>query len=126
MRAIEIAIFLIVLQASVGFVSGLDLFSTGLDAGDNQFSAYGDDTQWDAASETETSDSIMDYATITAKMTIGALQKIVGILSAIFVIYPVLVTTFMIPAPVAAILQVMIYAIYGIAYIEYRRGMDIF
>lgn len=126
MRAIEIAIFLIVLQASVGFVSGLDLFSTGLDAGENQYTDYGDDTQWDREEDATTTPGVIDTASVAIDMTIGALLKVIEILGAIFIIYPVLVTTFMIPAPVAAILQVMIYAIYGIAYVEYRRGMDIF
>jgi len=119
-RALEIAVFLIILQASIGFTTSLDLFSTSLDVQNNEFSDWGGDTDF----QSESADS---SATLLSSLQLfwNAMNSIIQILTAVFVVFPILVSTFGIPGEVAAIMQLSIWTIYVIGLIEFKAGRQL-
>lgn len=120
MRAIEIAVFLILLQASIGFVSGMGIFEPDLYVESNQFTEWGIDNFDD-----EFAPGSQSSLTASIELLIQSVGMIASMMLAVLIIYPLLVGTFFVPATVAALIQVGIYAVYLLGGIEFMSGRSL-
>jgi len=120
MRAVEIAVFLILLQASVGFVSGMGIFGPDLHIEDNAYTSWGIDNFDDDIELAEQSS-----LTSSIELLWKSLSMILEMLLAVLVIYPILVSTFYIPSTVAVLLQGGVYCIYMLGVIEFLSGRQL-
>ncbi len=123
MRALDITVFLIAIQASIGFIDATGAFdNTYYATPSNEYADY-NISQLGGAT---TKNDIISKGVSTAEMAVdflwNALFFIVTVLSALILIYPTLVTTFYIPASISAMLQVLIYFMYFLGYTEWKSG----
>ena len=125
MRAFHIMLFLIILQASVVFVSDTGIFDQNYieDASLAKNSYY---TSYNISNLTEYSageePSTWDYFTISAKWIIDGLFLFVKIIFAVAFIFPLLISIFNVPASLAAFIQGGIYVIYLWGYMQWKAG----
>jgi hypothetical protein len=120
-RATDITLFLILLQASIGFVNATDIFSTDYIATQTNQYSY-------------TVQSLADYNKVTAAPTAGdyittlatwgwqAFFIGIQIVFAVVLIFPSLVTVFHVPMILSAFMQVGIYYVYALWYAQYKSG----
>ena len=110
----KIVSFLIFLQMAIGFINGIALFSNPYAvAPDNEYTHY----TLTAANQTygASSDGIDIVEAVTSGLTIAWMMfKIMwSMFAAVFLIYPILVNTFHIPADLSLLIQCGIYILYG-------------
>lgn len=122
MRAMDIFIFCICLNLGIGFVNAM--LAEGKQAAflTNQ-SGKGWEYDSSLVSDLNQSDSniITDVAANT-RWVFSAVFFVLGMLLSIVWILPILVSTFMIPLPVAVMLQTIIYMIYAIGIVQWISG----
>lgn len=118
--AYDIARWLIIIEATIGFVNGLGLFDDNYYQQDvNNNSAYQTGNLDELAEEQATPASYFD---MLVTMVLGGFLMIVKMFLAVFFILPFLVTQFHIPLPLAALLQVGVYWVYYGAIAELRMN----
>ena len=123
MRAVEISLFLIFLSASIGLMNGIGVFD----------SHYGYEERapymfWSVSNLTQFQDenpSLWDQVVVYVQFTIQAIFWIATILFTVIAIYPALVNTFHVPAALSILLQIGLWAIYIIGYVQWKRGASI-
>jgi hypothetical protein len=119
-RATEIAIILIILQASIGFVNEMGIFSEDYaPTQNNQFTNY---TVTDISGYDSGSKSIYEQATAVVSIFFDGLRTAGTILFSVVVIYPTLVNLFHILPVISAFLQLVIWIIYSLAIAEIWSG----
>ena len=111
-RFYEIVLLLVVAQASIGFVNGIGIFHDAAYTQPDNPAAH-----WTISdAEGYKTDSVIGvgdyYQQIVGMITTG-LSMLFNILGAVIFIYPALVSTFMMPASLALVLQAGIYFIYA-------------
>ncbi|MDD2637209.1 MAG: hypothetical protein PHW82_17100 [Bacteroidales bacterium] len=118
--AYDIARWLIIIQATIGFVNGLGLF-------DDQY--YQQDINNESAYETGSLDELAEeqtspisYFDMLVTMVLGGFLMMIQIFLAVFFIFPTLVTQFYVPPSLASLLQVGIYWTYYGAIAELRMN----
>ena len=105
MRAYDILLFLVCLEASIGFVAAIDVFST----------TYVDpsavDTQWDLHTiENETQNqSIFDQIMLATDLLFRAVTMFFTMIVAIIAIYFPLTSVLGVPSEIALLLQGVVY-----------------
>lgn len=120
-RASDITLFIIILQAAVGFVNATGLYTMlYYSTPQNQYS-YTVQNLSDYNKAT-TSPSIGDYITILAAWTWETFFIGIQIVFAVIVVMPFLVLTFKIPLILSAFLQVGVYYIYATWYAQWKSG----
>lgn len=118
--AYDIARWLIIIQATIGFVNGLGLFDDPYYQEDvNNKSAY-ETGSLDELSEDQSSP--VSYFDMLVTMVLGGFLMMVYIFAAVFFILPTLITEFHVPLALAALLQVGVYWVYYGAYAELRMN----
>lgn len=118
--AYDIARWLIIIEATIGFVNGLGLTDAQYYQQDiNNRSAYevGD---LDELAEDQT--SATSYFDMLVTMVLGGFLMIIKMFLAVFFILPFLVTQFYVPLPLAALIQVGVYWCYYGAIAELRMN----
>lgn len=111
---VKIVVFIIFVQVAIGFVNGLGMFSSpALVNQTNEYTTYTLTKASDVYTGQTTGLSIADAVTNGWNMIWTAWTVIWGMISAIFLIYPILVNQFHIPAPLSALLQVGVYILYA-------------
>lgn len=117
---VKIVVFLIFLQMSIGFINGIGMFSGAVIP--NQTNMYTGYTLIQAetvyAGQT-TGLNIADAIMNGWNMLWTAWTVMWGMLSAVFLIYPVLVNQFHVPESVSFLLQCGIYILYGMTIFNY-------
>lgn len=111
-RFYEIVLLLVVAQASIGFVNGLGIFTdTAYTQPDNPAAHWyiNDSDNY----FTDNTVGVSDYVQMITGFIGVAITMLWDILGAVVFIYPALVTTFMMPAALALVLQSGIYFIYA-------------
>lgn len=118
--AYDIARWLIIIEATIGFVNGFGLTDTQYYQQDiNNKSAY-EVGNLDELAEDQT--SATSYFDMLVTMVLGGFLMIVKMFLAVFFILPYLVTQFHVPLPLAALIQVAVYWVYYGAIAELRMN----
>ena len=124
MRAWDITLLLIVVQACIGLVNGIGLFDVTYFASQNDSTtAYtvGDISDLhDVESGGEVSQ--MSYFDLAVTFGMAGINLLFKIVEAIVFIFPVLVDQFCIPLPLAAVLQSMIYLQIAWGYAQWKSN----
>ena len=125
MKAYQIALYLIILQASIGLVNDLGVFSHNYaSTPTNEYISW-NVSQIGGAYGNQTEPSVWDMMVVAARMIWESLIALLKILLAVVVIYPILVNVFMIPPQISGLIQVGIYVVYGIALVQFKTGRNI-
>ena len=119
-RASEITLFLILIQASIGFVDATGLFSQHYMAVPSNNASY---TITDLNTYAgEQNPGILDELMIVARWAIDAFFIGLKIIFTVIFVLPTLIFTFGVPTAIAAFIQVGIYYIYGTWYAQWKSG----
>jgi len=120
-RATSLALFIILVQASIGFVDASGLFSAHyLDTPQNNANYQLEDLK---AYSAQTDDpGLWDDAKTLARWSIDAFLIGIKIVFAVAFIFPTLVKDLGVPAILSAFLQVGVYFVYATWYAQYRSG----
>lgn len=111
---VKIVVFLIFLQLSIGFINGIGMFDApAITNQTNEYTGYTLTKASDVYSGQTTGLNISDAIINGWSMIWTAWTVIWGMLSAVFMIYPVLVNQFHIPPSISILLQAGIYILYG-------------
>lgn len=120
-RASDLTLFLIILQASIGFVDATGLFTShymGAPVSNNASYTISDLNTYTVNPDPSTwGELIMAAHWMVETLIIG-----VKIIFAVVFVFPTLVFVFNVPAILAAFLQVGVYYIYSIWYAQYKSG----
>lgn len=120
-RATEITLFLVILQAAIGFVNATDLFSNDYYATPQNQYVYNVSDLEDYTAITNDR-SPLDYFTMLVSWTWHSFIIVLQIVFSIVFIFAPLVNTFGVPIILAAFIQVGIYFIYATWYIQFKSG----
>lgn len=124
MRAWDITFLLIVVQACIGLVNGVGLFDqTYFTTQNDSTTAYtvGDISDLhDVESGGEVSQ--MSYFDFAVTFGMAGINLMFNIIQAIVFIFPVLVTQFQIPLPIAAVMQSLIYMQVAYGYAQWKSN----
>ena len=123
MRAYDILLFLVCLEATIGFVSSLQVFPTDyVDA-----SAVQTPADWNLQEvENQTaSQSIFDKVMLATDMLFKALSMFLNMLVAIVAIYIPLTSVLGVPSEIALLLQGVVYVVYAWAIIQFLSGRSV-
>src|SRR3989337_2082280 len=119
-RASEITLFLIIVQASIGFVDAIDLFDQSyLSVPANNASYTLTDLEEYTAGQNP---GVMDELLLMAQWAIEALMIGIKVILTVIFVLPMLINTFGVPLALAAFIQVGIYYIYGTWYAQFKSG----
>lgn len=122
MRAIEISLFIIMIQASVVFVNSAGLFSNTYAASpQNTYTEY-NISQLSAGTEDPNNLDLIDMVWMGIRWIIDGFFVLLKVLLAIVLIWPWMVFEFHVPAEIATFLQVGIYVIYWLGYASWKSG----
>lgn len=129
MRAFDIILFLIILQASIVFVGHAGIFNhnylTNTSLAENQYSTYTVKGNLSGYSDVSQNPSAWDYFKTSITWAVQALIMFVKILFSVLVIYPTLVDVFGIPAPLSALIQVVIVVLWVIGLAQLKSKTSI-
>jgi len=124
MRAWDITLLLIVIQACIGLVNGIGLFDQAYFATQNDSTTaftVGDISDLhDVESGGEVSQ--MSYFDLAVTFGMAGINLLFKIIEAIVFIFPTLVNLFHIPLPLAAVLQSMIYLQVAWGYAQWKSN----
>ena len=123
MRAWDITLLLIVIQACIGLVNGIGLFDTTYFATQNDSTAYtvGDISDLHDV-ESGGAVSQMSYFDLAVTFGMAGINLLFKIIEAIVFIFPTLVNLFHIPLPLAAVMQSMIYLQVAWGYAQWKSN----
>lgn len=122
MRAFQIILFIILLQAAIGFTNTIGVFDQPFYATpDNKVTGYTVENL-SSFGDVGENPSILDYAAISITWVWQGLVMFLQIAFAIVLVYPTLVDTFGIPGSLSAFIQVGIYVIYVWGYMQFKTG----
>ena len=121
-RASDITLFIILVQASIGFVDASGMFQAHyMDIPSNNAS-YTISDLGDFASQTDQTSSLIDQAELYAYWAWDAFFIGLKIIFAVVFVLPTLVNTFGINVLLATFLQAGVYYIYTVWYAQYKSG----
>jgi len=121
MRAYDILLFLVCLEASIGFVSSLNIFPVSyVDA-----SAVQSNWNLEELEEQAQAQSVIDKVMLATDMLFKALSMFFNMLVAIVAIYIPLTTVLGVPSEIALLLQGVVYVVYAWAIIQFLSGRSV-
>lgn len=119
-RASELTLFIILLQASIGFVDATGMFSEHyMGSVSNNASYTITDLESYAAVQEQ---DIFDEVRVFAQWGIEAFFIGVKIVMAVIFVLPTLINVFGVPAILATFIQAGVYYVYSIWYAQYKSG----
>ena len=125
-RAIDIAVFVLILNAAVVFVGDVGLFDDNYleqsDLARNQYSSYTIEGNLSEYGNASAGISTWDYFKMSVVWAIEALIMFVKIVFSVVFIYPILVKVFGVPEVLSLFLQGAIYSIYLIGIAQWKSG----
>ncbi len=119
-RATEIALALILLQASIGFVDAVGMFDTTYVATVRNNASY--NLTHLSSYENVNENDIFAQAAALADMFIGTFLIGLKMVFSVIIIFPTLITRFHIPLEISVFIQAGIYYVYATWYAQYRSG----
>ena len=122
MRAIEISLFLIMIQASVVFVNDSGMFASTFAASPHNTYTLYNTSQLTAGIEDPNNLGLLDWFWISVRWIFDSLFIILKVLLGVVVILPWLIYVFHIPAIFAIFMQVGIYVIYWLGYASWKSN----
>ena len=122
MRAMEIAMFIILIQAGVVFVNSIGLFSTTYAV--SPANAYTDMnvSEIGGVVEDPANMGLLDWFLISVRWVFDGLFIVLKVMLAVVVIWPFLVFVFHVPPELATFLQVGVYVIYWLGYASWKSN----
>ena len=121
-RASDITLFLILLQASIGFVDATGMFDEHYMGSVSNNASY-TISDLDSYAATANEDvGVLDEIRVYAQWGIEALLIGLKIIFTVIVVFPTLVSVFHIPTILSIFLQCGIYYIYAVFYAQYKSG----
>jgi hypothetical protein len=125
MRALEISLFIIMIQASVIFVNSTNLFATNYAASpSNAYTQY-NTSQISQGVEDPNNLGLLDWFWISVRWIFDSLFVILKVVLAVVLIWPWLVFVFHVPVELATLLQVGIYIIYWLGYASWKSNRPV-
>ena len=119
-RASELTLFIILLQASLGFVDATGMFNAHyVDVPDNNANYLVSDLDAYKSIEDQT---IFDEVRVYAQWGIEALLIGIKIIMAVVIVFPTLVLVFHVPIILSLFIQAGVYYIYASFYAQYKSG----
>ena len=129
LRAVDLAIFILILNASVVFVADVGLFDDNyLEQGDlarNQYSSYTIADNLSGYGNISQTSSTWDYFKTSIVWAVEALIMFVKIVFSVVFIYPVLVKVFGVPEVLSGFLQCGIYFLWILGYAQWKKGLSL-
>lgn len=129
MRAIDITIILIGIQAALKFVALLGIFTTSFYAvPSNQWTEVNvSDLSRYSVNKTSTSGelSVFEQASMAVDFIWDSLFFMVEILLSVIVIFPTLVGTFNIPDEISGFMQIFVWFMYYLGYRQWKSGKSV-
>ena len=120
-RASDITLFLIIIQAAIGFVNATGLFTEQYaPTPQNQYS-YVVQNLSDYQTVTE-SESWGTYLNVAVDFTISTFLIGLQVVFAVITIFPLLVWTFNVPVILSVFIQAGVYFVYAVWYSQYKSG----
>ena len=121
MRAYDILMFLVCLEASIGFVSSLHIFPVSyVDASAVQSNWNLEEIESQAQTQT-----VVDKVMLATDMLFKALTTFLNMLIAIVAIYIPLTSVLGVPSEIALLLQGVVYVVYMWAIIQFLSGRSV-
>ncbi len=120
-RATEIALALILLQASIGFVDGIGMFNTTYVAPVQNNASYNLSYLSDMDASADDPDWI-EQITTGIDLIVGTFLIGFKIIFSILFIFPTLVDRFHVPVGLSIFIQAGVYYVYATWYAQYRSG----
>jgi hypothetical protein len=119
-RASELTLFLIILQASIGFVDATGMFTEHYISVPQNNANY---TLNDLSPyATVQNGGIVDELILAAHWAIEALLIGIKVIFTVIFVYPTLVTAFNIPIALSVFIQAGIYYVYAVFYAQFKSG----
>ena len=129
MRAYDIALFLIILQAAIGFTNELGIFDEQYYATQNNTYTNYRVSDLDEFNNLATEEAgLWDYTTMLANLAWEGIKMFLSVIFSIVIIFPKLISIFNIPAGISAFIQVAIYVVYFIGWAQWKsnKGMRMY
>ena len=120
MRGLEIAILVIFISASIGFLGQIGIFGTQYG-----YEERGPYMFWTVSNLTAYQDkdlSVFDQVKLYIQFTIDSILWLAQIMFSIIVIYPVLVDTFHVPAAAATVISLGVWMSIVLGYAQWRAA----
>lgn len=125
MKAYEIALFIIILSASIGFMNNIGVFGIEQQtaAPESEFTER-NISNLENLTQNQSEASVLEKTTVSIHWLFRGLSMMLDIVGAIFFLYPTLDNVFGIPGSISALLQSAIWVVYvvGIVQIFLRSG----
>lgn len=121
-RASELTLFIILLQASIGFVDASGMFSAHYLTVPQNNASYTISNLDEYATSASTPPSILSEVDLFVHWAWDAFLIGLKILFAVIFVLPTLVTTFSVPVVLATFIQVGVYYLYATWYSQYKSG----
>ena len=121
-RASELTLFIILLQASIGFTDATGMFSQHYMGSVSNNASYQISDLFSYAMTANEDTGIMDEVRVFAQWGIEALLIGLKIIFTVIVVFPTLVSVFQIPAILSLFIQAGIYYVYAVFYAQYKSG----
>ena len=123
MRMIEIALFLIILNATIGFVADIPLFPEQyITTPQNDYMSYNISSLSESIGDVSEDPGFIDYAKFSITWAWEGFKMLLKIIFSIVVIYPAMVEVFHVPPALAALLNVGVIVIYILGIIQWKSG----
>lgn len=127
-RAIDLAIFVLILNAAVVFVADVELFDANYleqsDLSRNEYSSYTIEDNLSEFGNASASLSNWDYFKMSVAWAIEALIMFIKIVFSVVFIYPVLVEVFGVPDVLSGFLQIGVWALYLIGLAQWKSKVS--
>lgn len=120
-RASDITLFLILLQAAIGFIDATGMFDQsylGSAVQNNATYTLTDLSEYKAVED----QTIFDEVLLLAHWGIESFFIAVKIIFAVIFVFPMLITKFQVPIILSAFIQVGVYYVYATWYAQYKSG----
>jgi len=125
MRALEISLFIIMIQASVVFVNDSGLFTASYAASPHNTYTQYNTTQLAQGIEDPNNLGLLDWFWISVRWIFDGLFIILKIFLGVVFILPWLIFVFHVPLVFATLLQVGIYVIYWLGYASWKSNRPV-
>ena len=133
MRAVDITILLIAIQASIGFINTIGVFddtNTFFATPQNHWTeqSVSNLSEYSSVSSTSAGDgemSLFEQASLAVEFLWDGLFFMVDILLAVIVIFPTLINIFHIPIVVSGFLQTFVWFMYYIGWRQWKSGKSV-
>lgn len=123
MRAYELALFIVLLSGAIGLVNGLGVFSESyISTPQNYVSGSFNVSELNKTSSMTGHSGALDYFSSIISWSWQGLTIFLNVIFCIVCLYPTLVNDFGVPALLSGFMQLGIYVVYAVGFIQFLTG----